>query len=1296
MSLLPLFVALTAMNQTPQVPVWEDPNVVGINKEPSRVTSWPYSTEKQALDGERTRSPYFKLLNGDWKYHWVGKPDDRPEDFYKTSFDDTDWGTIPVPSCVELQGYGIPIYTNIRYPYPTNPPFIDHRYNPVSSYRTNFEVPKDWDGRQTLIRFAGVYSAFHIWLNGEYVGYSEDSKGPAEFNLTKYLKPGKNLLAVEVYRWCDGSYLEDQDMFRFSGIFRDVNLFSVANVQLRDFQITPDLDSNYKNGALKVAALVRNLGKTEAKPKGVEIQLFDAQGKEVPLRQTETGSSANSRTQEIATVAAGNEGKTEFKVWVDNPKKWSAEDPNLYTAVVTLLDENQKPIDIRSCKVGFRKVEWKDGVFKVNGQPVKIHGVNRHEHDPDTGRYVSPQRMEQDVKLFKRFNINAVRCSHYMNDAHWYELCDKYGIYVVDEANIESHGMGYDWDKSLGNKPQWQKAHLDRTERMVSSHRNHPSIIMWSLGNEAGPGVNFAATSKLIHTMDATRPVHYERYNEVTDVDSVMYPDVNYVINQGKQNSKKPFFLCEYAHAMGNAVGNLQEYVDAFDSSPRNMGGCIWDWVDQGLRKFTDEEPGPDGKPRWFYAYGGDYDDKPNDGPFVGNGLVMPNREIMPKTWEVKKAYQMVVMNLAGDAPSTDGKKRPSPPATGGIKVSVRNKFAFTNLSKYTAEWSLTEDGVEIQKGALPAVQLEPGKTAEIEVPVSKIDPKPGREYFLRIGFHEPAATLWADKGYEVAWEQMELPVYATPTVAPRSGKVDVTDNVDRLVVKASGAEIVLDKKVGTIVSYKVDGKETIAQQIGATTGPLLNVFRAFTDNDSWFQRAFWDSGLSQLQHRPAPIKVEKLDDGAVRATVRMSCLGFKGAGFNHTASYTFLADGSIVVDNQFDPFGDLPPLPKLGLIMQVDKSLEQFAWLGRGPFESYPDRKRAADIGLYKGTVAQQYQEYLRPQENGNKEDVRWAALTDEKGVGLLFQSEGHLAVTVSHYSPHDVDDARHENGEPRKFNRLVPHRNIFVCLDEAQMGLGGASCGPGPLEQYRLKAEPTKFRVIVKPLHAGSKPGELGRQAAPVAAAPAVTRGEDGRVTITGSGAIKYRLNGSTQSYSSPFVVSEGTLEAWSEQSGLASATTTAKFDRIIPVIELNRKDWKIAFANSFEPGEGDPIHAIDGDPGTFWHTEYSKKEPKHPHELQIDLGSTMPIIAFEYLPRQGQSNGRLGGYEFYVSGDGKTWGSPISAGNFPNSPEAQRVFFKNTVSARYIRIVALTEVGGSDFASIAEIRAFSPAQK
>jgi beta-galactosidase len=1261
MSLL-LGLLLASMSQNQPLPDWEDPNIVGINKEPPRADSIPFVSTSAALRGD---GAFVFSLNGDWKFHWAGGPNSRPERFFDLDFDDSKWDAIKVPSCWEMQGYGIPIYTNIRYPFPANPPRIPHDYNPVGSYRTTFELPKQWDGRLTFIRFGGVYSAFYVWVNGMKVGYSEDSKGPAEFNITPFLRSGKNQLAVEVYRWCDGSYLEDQDMFRFSGIFRDVDLISVPGPHIRDFSVTPHVDLKGGSAVLEFAVSVRNLGGGKPIPTGLDVQLFDVDGNRVNIRHAPGDKPQPTKSWLIKPVPPKSEGLERSKVWVDAPHLWSAEDPTLYTAVISLTDENQVVVDVRTCKVGFRNIEWKDGVFKVNGRPVKIRGVNRHEHDPDTGRTLTKQRMLEDVLLMKRFNINAVRTSHYMNDVAFYDLCDKYGLYVIAEANVESHGMGYDWDKTLGNKPEWLKAHLDRNERNVQVLKNHPSIIMWSMGNEAGPGSNFAACAKRIHELDRTRPVHYERYNEVADVDSTMYPGVDWLDTEGAKKSDKPFFVCEYAHAMGNAVGNLQEYWDVIDSHERLMGACIWDWVDQGLRKFTSEEPDADGKPKWFYAYGGDYDDKPNDGPFCCNGLILPDRQVTPKLWEVKKVYQPAKFQFKGD------------------ELTVTNKHAFSNLSEYDLVWTVSEDGNEIQRVSFQP-DVPPGEARNYRLPIA-LRPTSSGEVFLRASLVLRSDTIWAAKGHEVAWQQFKLPVEQRAKLGDvaKMGKLRfVWEEGGALTVSGEGFDAVFDARKGTLVSYVVGRQEMIANG----HGPEMNVFRAFTDNDCWFQKQFWDSGLGSLTHRVVSFAASKTD-GAVRVHVVLDCRGFKGVGFEQVADYTVLGDGTIVCDNDFRPLGNLPPLPRIGLILQLDPSLEYIEWLGRGPLESYPDRKTAMDVGRYRGKVADQFQEYIRPQENGSKEDVRWAALTDDRGIGLLVQGSGHLAFTASHFLPQDLDDARHENGEPRKFTRLKPRKNIVLCLDAQQMGLGGASCGPQPLPEYVLMPKPVAFRFVLRPFERRSV-----RVMAPVAERPTLVRGDDGMVTAscaTPNARIVISRNGVEENYVGPFDFSKGgSLGAVAGAPGMVSSPrTTVELSPLVPMSPIDPAGWKVE-SDSFEPNEGEPRNAIDGRLDTYWHTAWSSKATNHPHYLRIDMGTEENVCAIEYVPRPGNPNGRIGKYEVLAGAADLT--VRLAEGEFANSDQPQRVMF-NAHKTRFITLTALTEVNGKQWASAAEIRLF-----
>jgi len=1245
-----------------QTPDWENPQVFGINKMEPRTDSVPFQSVAGALNGQREGSPYFKLLNGEWKFNWVGKPADRPVDFYRTDFADVSWDRISVPSCWEMKGYGIPIYTNVRYPHGTNPPFIPHDYNPVGSYRTMFSLPANWAGRRTIIRFAGVYSAFYVWVNGKKVGYSEDSKGPAEFDISSTVVPGENLLAVEVYRWCDGSYLEDQDMFRFSGIFRDVSLLSMPKIQIRDFSVTPVLSANYTSASLRVKTTVEN---ATSGPIGYDLSLdvYDREGRK-----------QNLASMTLDGLSAGSENSPMVLGPVNNPHLWSNEDPYLYRLILTLKDKEGNIADVRTCSVGLRDVKIEDGVFKVNGVPVKIKGVNRHETHPDMGRAITREVMEEDALIMKRYNINTVRCSHYPNDQYWYELCDKYGIFVIDEANIESHGMGYTMERSLGNNPVWLQQHLDRTRRMVEIHKNHPSIIMWSLGNEAGPGSNFDATSKLVRELDPSRPIHYERYNQVADVDSTMYPTVEYIVGQGKRASNKPFFVCEYGHAMGNAIGNLKEYVDAFESSPRNMGGCIWEFVDHALRKSTDFPLGPDMSRKWFYAYGGDFDDQPNDGPFCADGILLPDRQITPKMWEVKKAYQPVAIipyNLANG------------------EIRITNKHFFTNLRDFDVTYSVSEDGEVISNGRVGDVNIAPGEQSVVRLGLPESQPAPGAERFLRISLKLKQETSWAAVGHEIASEQLKLPDATPAEVAEVAGKVAVNDSLTTIAVSGSGFSVVFDKQSGTLASYKVDGREVLDANT-LRPGPVLNVFRAFTDNDTWFQKQFWESGLGTLRQSPTRIAWKQLNERGVRVEVEMKVRGFKGTGFDQHVVYTILADGGMAIDNNFVPFGELPPLPKLGLILTLDNAFDKFTWLGRGPIESYPDRKTAVDVGLYAGRVADQYQEYVRPQENGNKEDVRWGVLANSEGVGIMFQQYNGLSMTVSHFRPEDIDNARHENGEPRKFTRLIPRNNVTVCLDADQMGLGGASCGPGPMQEYVCSPGPRFFRVVVRPVRRADNLRTLGRLAFPVATPPAIVRGDDGLLTVTGDIGTEVEIDGKPFHGRFPYPFHKGgTVRAFvnSDFPGVAAVEAFA------PIVPVRRLKIQEAVADSFEAGEGEPANAFDGSIDSYWHTRYSGSEPKHPHFITARLLAPQDVMGFEYTGRVGNLNGRVSKCELLVSQNG-TGFQKVWSGELRNSSDRQRVLFDQVVRGVVsVKFVALSEVNGNPWASIAELAYLSP---
>jgi beta-galactosidase len=1011
---------------------WENPKMFGQNKEPAHCTLIPYQDHKQALRDKPERSPFYLSLNGTWKFHWTRKPADRPEDFFKPEVDVKWWDDIPVPSNWEMHGYGIPIYINAGYPFPANPPQIPHDYNPVGSYRRDFDVPLTWKDRQVFIHFAGVQSAFYLWINGEKVGYSQGSMTPAEFNITPYIKTGNNAVAVEVYRWSDGSYLEDQDMWRFSGIYRDVFLFSTPALHIRNFWAHCKLDQQYHHAELTVTPIIHNYGHQSSDTCKLEVTLYDRDGRTITIKPA--------LKQEIESLASKT-GKTfSLTGQVSNPNKWTAETPYLYTVVLTLRDRQNRILEVEHCRFGFREVEIKGGQLLVNGVPITIKGVNRHEHDPDFGRAVPFTRMLQDIKILKQNNINAVRTSHYPDHPLWLDLCDRFGIYLIDEANIESHGMGYKPDRTLGNNPEWEDAHLDRAIRMVERDKNHPAVIIWSMGNEAGDGVNFEAVSAWIHKRDPTRPVHYERALSRLHVDIVspMYATIERIVEYAQKPQTRPLILCEYAHAMGNSVGNLKEYWDAIEKYKHLQGGFIWDFIDQGLRKQTTAG-------QEFWAYGGDYGDIPNDGNFCCNGIVKPDRSPNPSLYEVKKVYQYV-------------KIKPVDLAAGILKIV--NSYDFINLDFLDISWELTESGKPLQKGLLKALSLAPKKEKTITVPFKTPKLNPGCEYFLTVTFSLAGKAPWAEKGHILAWEQFKLPlkVPALPLVgAEKLPELKFKETDEKIMVTGKDFSVTIGKASGLIEAWEINGDALI-------TAPLTpNFWRVPTDNDIGnkmpLRQGIWRNAGNE--RTKAKVFVKKLKPQVVRVTA----LSFLLAGNSPLENnYTIYSNGDIIVECKVSPHQDLPNLPRFGMQTRLPGEYNIVTWFGRGPHETYWDRCTGAEVGRYRVPVEKQVHRYVRPQENGNKTDVRWVALTGKDGKGVFVMGMPLLYVSAWPYSMKDLERGKHIY-EPRNRGKIT------LNLDYKQMGLGGDnSWGALPHPEYRLPPQEYSYRFRLTPVPANT----------------------------------------------------------------------------------------------------------------------------------------------------------------------------------------------------------------------------------
>lgn len=1018
-----------------KTPNWEDPTVIGLNKEPGHCTLMPYADVAGALECRRQTSTFYRSLNGKWKFNWVNKPADRPTGFYKPDYDVSAWNEIPVPSNWQMHGYGRPIYLNVTYPFPANPPYIPHDYNPVGSYRREFTLPNVWDGREVFLHFDGVKSAFYLWINGRLVGYSQGSMTPAEFNVTRYLKPGKNIVAAEVYRFSDGSYLEDQDMWRLSGIYRNVYLFATPKVHLRDFSVRATLDEQYKNGVLMIRPKLATYADTDVGRWTVQAQLYDDQNSRVlaPPLKIEAKRLLNERYPQRDNVPFAL-----LEAKIENPKKWSAETPNLYTLVLTLNDAQGNVVEAESCKIGFRKVEIMDGQFFVNGQSIKLFGVNRHEHDPDHGRAIPRGRMIQDIKLLKQSNINAVRTSHYPDDPRWYELCDEYGLYLIDETNLETHGQG----GLLSNTPTWHNAFVDRAIRMVERDKNHPSVIIWSLGNESGCGPNHAAMAAWIHDYDPTRPIHYEgavgnpKDPYYVDMMSRMYARIPQILHMATDPiDDRPMVLCEYAHAMGNSVGNLKEYWDAIRSHRRLIGGFIWDWADQGLRKYT-----ADGQ--MFWAYGGDYGDNPNDGNFCCNGLVQPDRKPNPSLAEVKKVYQRIHV-------------APIDPLHGVF--SVTNEYDFVSLDFADVTWELTCDGEVLQAGKLAPLTLEPKASKQIKIPWTGVQPQAGTECWLKIGFALADDAPWGEQGHVVAWDQFPIAFDApAPLVADLRlmGEVELNQQADAYTITGQNFTVTIGNGSGAIESLILDGTELIAAPLAP------NFWRAPIDNDNGNKMprrlSLWRR--AGAKRTVESVRTRQIAPQVVRVTVEATLP--VGSDTKFLTTYDIYGTGDITIEASVYPSGDnLPDLPRFGMQMAIPGQFSTMTWLGRGPHETHWDRKTGAAVGRYSSSVAEPTHVYVRPQENDNKTDVRWLTLTNDDGAGLLAVGMPLLSVSAWPYSMEDLEKATHINE--------LPHRDfVTVNLDYKQMGVGGDdSWGARTHPEYALPAKPYAYRFRLKP---------------------------------------------------------------------------------------------------------------------------------------------------------------------------------------------------------------------------------------
>ncbi|WP_110826749.1 glycoside hydrolase family 2 TIM barrel-domain containing protein [Pedobacter nutrimenti] len=1025
----------------------QSPEVVALNRMPMRAEAFAYESKILAGQGKKEKSGYFMSLNGNWKFNWVQDPSKRPLDFFKTDYNDSGWKNFKVPANWETNGYGLPIYVNHPYEFAgkskmgakLNPPFdIPADNNPVGSYRKKINIPENWKDKQVFIHLGAVKSAFYIWVNGKKVGYSEDSKLAAEFDLTKYVKAGENLIALEVYRWSDGSYLECQDMWRISGIERDVYLYATPKMDVRDFKISASLDQSYTKGLLDLNLSIENYRMdqktlhSKADSFMISTELRDASGK---LEwQQDSG---------LQGVLGNYHTNVSFKKELPAVKTWSAEVPYLYTLYISLKNGKGEVLEVIPQKVGFRKVEIVGSDFLVNGKRVFLKGVNRHEHNAKQGHTLSHEDMRKDMEMMKKLNVNAVRHSHYPPDPYWMELCNEYGLYVVDEANIESHGRGYDLAVTLANDKQWRNAHFQRISRMYERDKNNPSVLVWSLGNEAGNGVNMYEAYQWLKKTDPGRPVQYERaeWDFNTDMIVPQYPDPDWLVQYAKGKNTRPLIMSEFAHIMGNSLGNYAEYWNAIENNPKLQGGFIWEWIDQGLDTVKNGKR--------ILAYGGDF---PLEGPvnqnfsdnnFCVKGVVTAYRELTPMAIEVKKVHQFIKTAY-----------------TGAYKIEIQNSYFFKGLDNIRLNWEVIEDGKTIQKGMVEDLKIAPRERINLQLPV-KLSLKKDKEYFLNVHYVLKQAEPLLEQGYEVAYDQFALNQAEFQPVGPSlTGKLNVKQNAAQCELSGKDFSVRFDLEKGLLSSYSLKQEEILK------SGPEPSWWRAPTDNDigAGFNKNLrkWRNAYGEGKLLAA--ELQQNSDGSYSMHFKKELLGGEAIAGQEVRVY---ADGTLKITNVFTAVkGKYPLLLRMGNNLQLAKEFENIEFYGRGPWENYWDRKTASLIGNYKQKVKDQYFPYARPQESGNKTDVRRVSFTNQKGKGLQFiYQDSLLNFAALPYSLDQLDPQ--EDKKQYHSGELVVQDKIFLHMDLQQSGLQGIdSWGSQPLKQYRLPFADHSYTYWIKPI--------------------------------------------------------------------------------------------------------------------------------------------------------------------------------------------------------------------------------------
>ena len=1013
--------------QKTTLPDWENPTVFAVNTEETRATSIPYPNKELAIADRYSSSPYYKSLNGVWGFKWYPRVGDIPKDFYSENFDDKDWDRMPVPGTWEFNGFGIPMYINMNFGIvPKNPPFINREDSPTGLYRHSFNIPQSWEGRRVFIHFENGTNSMYLWINGQKVGYIQNAKSPAEFDITKYVRQGINKIACEVHKFSDGSYLEDQDKWRLEGFNRNVYLYTTGETRIQDFFAHPDLDSNYANGLFSVDVKLRNY-KTTAETQQLSVSILDKKGNEV-LNEVQN-----------VTIPANQIKEFTLDGIVTNPNKWTAETPHLYTLLLELKDVKGQTVEATSCKIGFRKIEINDGQFFINGKKVFMKGVNLHEFNTYTGNVVNREVMMRNIRLMKELNINAVRTAHYPQPTLWYKLCDEYGFYVVDEANLESHGLGFG-PNNVSHNPEWNAQHMDRLYRLIERDKNHPSVVTWSLGNEASNGPIYFDMYDWAKERDPSRPTQYEQARKGernTDIICPMYPSWENMQRDAKRDIGRPYILCEYAHAMGNSMGNFQEYWDLMRTSKNMQGGFIWEWYNHGY-------PMKDEQGRFYWAYGGDLKgyNKMNHGNFCMDGIISPDQEYLPHTHIVKKVYQDILFEEKN--------------LEQGI-ITVINDFKFTDLTNqnYTYQWKLLRNGVVFAENSFN-VSLEADSKKDITLDLPQLKREPGVEYYLQVFAYLNEDTPVLERGFEVAKEEFALPFNDYFIPEERNGRLKITKEEEKAVVQVSDVSYEFSLKDGSTLLSMTEQGEKVFKSL-----PRMNFWRAPTDNDFGSEEQYnlrlWDAAsyniIWKFKNQEGNNKEVTFSyEGKLRAIDAKVLL-----------SYTVNGDGSLGVDVKFNALSDeLPEMMRFGMLMSLPKELSNFAWYGRGPWENYVDRKKDAFMGVWEGRVADQAFPYYRPQETGNKTDVRWLTLTDDSGKGVLVQGSQPLSVSALNNYPEDLDPGTTK--KQQHWSDVLPLDEVVLCVDLFQRGLGGLdSWRTRPFDAYRFMEKEYSYSYTI-----------------------------------------------------------------------------------------------------------------------------------------------------------------------------------------------------------------------------------------